>query len=479
MQSRDSTRPRPSAHHLAATQPAFSAPTVTAASTPSAHRQPRSGLLAPAMGHPAVELVPPTPSAHTSFAQAANASRRASPSPQSSVETDTVDTLLTTTTTQRRRPSSSETTAVTIYSMYGDSSFDNDETVKLAQVPPSSFQAQQQGRTSRSSSRRRPGPGHTPSHSGHGSSAASIQLAYLADRPPSTADSSLAHESGHVAANGRTTPSGRLTPDAGSLRASAFTPPPVPKHLPQGAYLSPATLSHASIATSPTSVSHRSPSGSLSLSIRRAEAEDQDSFHVRATYAQLDVSGVPRDGVDDGIERTRARLGVSLDDVRNSSDFQTRGGDLDDKELAVLGSLDRYGFYRVDNHDRLVRVPAAALAKPLSAAASSSGPTVTPAQLALKVLPTDQVDTVTEVRRIAKWGRMLVPKARDQGSNVQLWAVVPRKENKLRERVYKGIPDRWRAAAWELLVRRFVGENRMDLSELAREYRVRIFSLPT
>ncbi|KZV94848.1 RabGAP/TBC [Exidia glandulosa HHB12029] len=211
------------------------------------------------------------------------------------------------------------------------------------------------------------------------------------------------------------------------------------------------------------------------MSIRRAESEDPDSFHVRATYAQLEVSGVPRDGIDDGIERTRARLGVSLDDVRNSSGVQQdRGGELDEKELAVLGSLDRYGFYRVDTaHDRLVRVPAAALAKQLSASASTpaSSSSPTPAQLALSALPTEASNPETEVRRIAKWGRMLVPKARDQGSNVQMWSVAQRKEPKLRERVYKGIPDRWRTAAWEMFVRRYVGENRMDLATLARDYR--------
>lgn len=49
---------------------------------------------------------------------------------------------------------------------------------------------------------------------------------------------------------------------------------------------------------------------------------------------------------------------------------------------------------------------------------------------------------------------MLVPERRDVGSNIQSWTVRPSKAHKLRERTYKGIPDRWRSAAWEFSISR-------------------------
>jgi len=53
------------------------------------------------------------------------------------------------------------------------------------------------------------------------------------------------------------------------------------------------------------------------------------------------------------------------------------------------------------------------------------------------------------------------------------WRVVPRKERKLRERIYKGIPDAWRAPAWGLLVERYAGVSRERWAELGAQYRVR------
>lgn len=82
--------------------------------------------------------------------------------------------------------------------------------------------------------------------------------------------------------------------------------------------------------------------------------------------------------------------------------------------------------------------------------------------------------------RIAKWGRMLEAERRDQGGNVSIWRMRTSKERKLRERVFKGVPDRWRAAAWEVLVGRWVDQHQkrvpargdLDLENLRREYRV-------
>jgi hypothetical protein len=67
---------------------------------------------------------------------------------------------------------------------------------------------------------------------------------------------------------------------------------------------------------------------------------------------------------------------------------------------------------------------------------------------------------------------MLKPRTRDRGSNVETWSIKPSKEGKLRERTYKGIPDRWRFAAWELLMSRYSKTGAQEFLSLARDYRV-------
>lgn len=71
---------------------------------------------------------------------------------------------------------------------------------------------------------------------------------------------------------------------------------------------------------------------------------------------------------------------------------------------------------------------------------------------------------------MAKWGRMLVPASRDPGRNIDMWAVKPTKERKLRERVYKGIPNCWRTAAWEVLMCRYSRTGKTELRQLMSEY---------
>ena len=51
------------------------------------------------------------------------------------------------------------------------------------------------------------------------------------------------------------------------------------------------------------------------------------------------------------------------------------------------------------------------------------------------------------------------------------WAIRPSKERKLRMRTYKGIPDCWRSAAWEVLMNQFTKSGKRRLRELAEQYR--------
>ena len=92
-----------------------------------------------------------------------------------------------------------------------------------------------------------------------------------------------------------------------------------------------------------------SPSSKVSLV--PSEGEDMDGFHVRNTYAQLEVSGVKGDGYEEGVERTRARVGTSrasqLQAEEALGDGHEKKRDLDLKEIQVLQSVDRYVHWRL------------------------------------------------------------------------------------------------------------------------------------
>ncbi|KAH7915687.1 rab-GTPase-TBC domain-containing protein [Hygrophoropsis aurantiaca] len=210
-------------------------------------------------------------------------------------------------------------------------------------------------------------------------------------------------------------------------------------------------------SSSPTKQRSKLSSPSSNTSLVPSEGEDLDAFRVRSTYAQLDATGVKGDGWEEGVERTRARLRASrVSELRAEEalgDPSEKSRELDAEEMNVLASLDRYGFFTVTNHDRLVQLPSTPLAKRL--APVSAGPRTAPTHaVSVKRLPIPSV-APKEEERISKWGRMLEVRSRDRGGNVESWGVKASKNHKLRRRVYKGIPDRWRSAVWEVLMNRF------------------------
>ena len=75
------------------------------------------------------------------------------------------------------------------------------------------------------------------------------------------------------------------------------------------------------------------------------EGEDEDAFHVRRTYAELEVFGVKEDGYGEGIERTRARLGSNRESgiraLEALGDMADKKRDLTPQEVEILASLDR------------------------------------------------------------------------------------------------------------------------------------------
>ncbi|KAF9011173.1 rab-GTPase-TBC domain-containing protein [Cyathus striatus] len=209
------------------------------------------------------------------------------------------------------------------------------------------------------------------------------------------------------------------------------------------------------------------------ISLVPSEGEDVDAFHVRSTYAQLESSGVRGDGYEDGVERTRARVGASrasqLEASAAVADQNEKTRELSPKEIQLLSNVDRYGFFSIPSHDRLVLLSSSPLLKRL--ALTPAGPASAPTNAkSLSSLPPVPLP-IKESSRIGKWTRMLQPLSRDSGGNIEVWRIKPSKEGKLRERTYKGIPDRWRAAAWDLLMNKVAKTGAREMAMFGREYR--------
>ena len=131
-----------------------------------------------------------------------------------------------------------------------------------------------------------------------------------------------------------------LPPIPHDARTTPPTTPP-PNSVRQAA--SPLLLSPQNSVRLPAGrVLSNASSPSSKISLVPSEGEDMDSFHVRNTYAVLEVSGVKGDGYEEGVERTRARLGSNR---QSQSPAEISAGgkpkDLDPREIEVLASVDR------------------------------------------------------------------------------------------------------------------------------------------
>lgn len=76
--------------------------------------------------------------------------------------------------------------------------------------------------------------------------------------------------------------------------------------------------------------------------------------------------------------------------------------------------------------------------------------------------------------------KMMSVRERDGGANVKQWAWRAGMEAKLSKRVYKGVPDRWRMAAWWTLAEERAdrkGKGRAkSADDIMQDYRVRKLS---
>lgn len=143
-----------------------------------------------------------------------------------------------------------------------------------------------------------------------------------------------------------TTPPSRRSP-------SPHTPPRLASPKPNPMHLSASNSHHSLVAgpslPSPLPLKHPpyevgSPASNTSLV--PSDGEDMDSFHVRNTYAQLEMSGVKGDGYEEGVERTRARVGASRASQAFADgalgDGTEKSMELSSKEIQTLATLDRY-----------------------------------------------------------------------------------------------------------------------------------------
>jgi hypothetical protein len=164
-----------------------------------------------------------------------------------------------------------------------------------------------------------------------GANEATSQSRYLSPSPTQSRPSSTRSRTSS-GLNGHATTPQRLSHGPPSEHASLTSPS--------------SRLSRPASQTTGTSTSPRLLNKKRSdLSITPSAGEDPDSFHVRSTYAQLDILGVKGDGIDEGVERTRARVGGSreseLQAMNAVGDEDEKRRDLSPQEIQMLASLDR------------------------------------------------------------------------------------------------------------------------------------------
>jgi USP6 N-terminal-like protein len=130
--------------------------------------------------------------------------------------------------------------------------------------------------------------------------------------------------------------------------------------------------------------------------------------------------------------------------------------------------MSSYGFFTTPSHDRLMLLSSQPLTRPHSRPppVTTTAESTLPPLKSSTPLPTPE----REISRASKWARMLEAQARDGGKNVAMWGVKASKAAKLRERTYKGIPDCWRSAAWEMMMNKEINTSERELCKLSEEF---------
>ncbi|CBQ68826.1 conserved hypothetical protein [Sporisorium reilianum SRZ2] len=213
------------------------------------------------------------------------------------------------------------------------------------------------------------------------------------------------------------------------------------------------------------------------------------SKSARSIASQRSVQSVRHDANGNGdASKTNVSASNSAETALSSGTFlstnerQRRQEVAEQKRQELLANVDRYGFFSespANAHHKAALLPSSLFAAPfpkkgaksisvqqISLPTSLSG-TSTPSHANgngnshLHTKPpavqqaraaADAAHRQREQERIAKWARMLTVKGRDQGHNAVQFDFTGGFDRKVRRRVYKGIPDSWRSAAWSALL---------------------------
>lgn len=187
----------------------------------------------------------------------------------------------------------------------------------------------------------------------------------------------------------------------------------------------------------------------LSADPQSAQIDLASAQHVHQVYTYLDKVGVPGDGFSEGIERTREHRRLSaLASLAQSNRVKS----LSDQEIQILQIADRYGFFKPLRSERILYLPADSF---YPASNSSSTPLVT-ANTASFPAPINPALVLQETNRIEKWSDMLTLDPHRSSSNpsspYRLSSQWQAQRPRFEKRCFKGVPDRWRRVAWEMLL---------------------------
>ena len=175
---------------------------------------------------------------------------------------------------------------------------------------------------------------------------------------------------------------------------------------------------------------------------------------------------------------TSTETSVSNNTFLSTNERRRRQEAAEKKREELIGNIDRYGFFSEGAgtaHHTATLLPSSLFAAPFPkkgakgiAAQRGALPTrlsdpsaehangkshATKSQAVHRARSAaDATHRQREQERIAKWARMLTVKGRDQGHNAIQFDFARGVDRKLRRRVYKGIPDSWRSAAWSALL---------------------------
>ncbi|CDS01918.1 hypothetical protein [Sporisorium scitamineum] len=209
------------------------------------------------------------------------------------------------------------------------------------------------------------------------------------------------------------------------------------------------------------------------------------SKSARSVASQRSVQSVRHDGNGSVSKPTMsasnsAETALSSGAFLSTNERQRRQEVAEQKRQELLANVDRYGFFSespANSHHKATLLPSSLFAAPFPRKGSKNialQQAALPTSLSTTNAPShtngnghvhakapavqqaraaaDTAHRQREQERIAKWARMLTVKGRDRGHNAVQFDFTNGFDRKLRRRVYKGIPESWRSAAWSALL---------------------------